>query len=98
MNIQAMMKQAQKMQKDMMGAKEEIDNTLFEGKSSLVTVEMKGTKEITKVKIDAEELEKDEIEILEDMILVAVNEASKKVDETTENKMGEYTQGMPGLF
>ena len=48
MNIQAMMKQAQKMQKDMMNAKEEIDNTTFEGKSSLVTVQMKGTKELTK--------------------------------------------------
>ena len=48
MNIQAMMKQAQKMQKDMMNSKNEIDNMTFEGKSSLVTVEMKGTKEITK--------------------------------------------------
>jgi len=54
MNIQAMMKQAQKMQKDMMNSKEEIDNMTFEGKSSFVTVEMKGTKEITKVKIDAD--------------------------------------------
>ena len=98
MNIQAMMKQAQKMQKDMMNAKEEIDDTTFEGKSSLVTIEMKGTKEITKVKIDAEAIQSDEIELLEDMILVAVNDASKKVDQATENKMGKYTQGMPGLF
>ncbi len=98
MNIQAMMKQAQKMQKDMMNAKEEIDNTTFEGKSSLVSIEMKGTKEITKVKIDAEAIQSDEIELLEDMILVAVNDASKKVDQATENKMGKYTQGMPGLF
>ncbi len=98
MNIQAMMKQAQKMQKDMMKSKEEIDNMVFEGKSSLVTIEMKGTKELTKVKIDAEAIEKDEIEMLEDMIVVAINEASKKVDKTTEEKMGKYTQGMPGLF
>jgi len=98
MNIQAMMKQAQKMQKDMMVAKEEIDNMTFTGSSSLVTVEMKGTKELTKVKIDAEEIEKDEIEMLEDMILVAVNEAIKEIDQTTEDKMGKYTQGMPGLF
>lgn len=98
MNIQAMMKQAQKMQKDMMSAKKEIDESIFEGKSSLVTIEMKGTKEITKVKIDAESIENDEIEMLEDMILVAVNEASKKVDEATEEKMGKYTKGMPGLF
>ena len=98
MNIQAMMKQAQKLQKDMMKAKEEIDNTIFTGTSSFVSVEMKGTKEITKVKIDAENIEADEIEMLEDMILVAINEASKKVDDETEKKMGKYTQGMPGLF
>ena len=98
MNLQAMMKQAKKLQKDMMEAKEEIDNTTFTGSSSFVTVEMKGTKEITKVTIDAESLDKDEIEMLEDMILVATNEASKKVDKETENKLGKYTQGMPGMF
>ena len=98
MNIQAMMKQAQKMQKDMMNTKDEIDNMEFEGKASLVTVTMKGTKEITKVKIDSETIDADEIEMLEDMILVAVNDASKKVDQITEEKMGRYTQGMPGLF
>ena len=79
-------------------AKEEIDNTVFTGKSSFVTVEVKGTKEVQKVKIDADSIEKDEIEMLEDMILVAINEASKKVDRETENKMGKYTNGMPGLF
>ena len=98
MNLQAMMKQAKKLQKDMMDAKEEIDNTIFVGTSSFVTVEMKGTKEITKVKIEADNLDKDEIEMLEDMILVAVNEANKKIDKETESKLGKYTQGMPGLF
>ena len=97
MNLQAMMKQAQKMQKDMMGAKDEIDNMTFIGKASLVTVEMKGTKEITKVTI-SKDVEPDEIEMLEDMILVAVNDASKQVDKMTEEKMGKYTKGMPGLF
>ena len=98
MNIQAMMKQAQKLQKEMMKAKEEIDNTTFTGKSSFVTVEIKGTKEVQKVKIDAEKIESDEIEMLEDMILVAINDANKQVDEETEKKMGKYTNGMPGLF
>ena len=98
MNIQAMMKQAKKMQKDMLKSKEEIDNTIFDGKSSFVSVEMRGTKELTKVKIDSDSLDKEEIEMLEDMILVAVNEASKKVDKMTEEKMGKYTSGMPGLF
>ena len=97
MNIQAMMKQAQKMQKDMMNSKEEIDNMTFVGKASLVTVEMKGTKELTKVSINPD-IEPDEIEMLEDMILVAVNDALKQVDKITEEKMGKFTKGMPGLF
>lgn len=98
MNMQAMMKQAQKLQKDMMKAKDEIDNTIFEGKSSFVKIQMKGNKEVISVKIDANSIENDEIEMLEDMIQVAINEANKKVDKTTEEKMGKYTQGMPGLF
>ena len=98
MNIQAMMKQAQKLQKDMMKAKEEIDNTVFTGKSSFVTVEVKGTKEVQKIKIDAEQIDKDDIEMLEDMIQVAINDANKQIDEETERKMGKYTKGMPGLF
>ena len=52
MNIQAMMKQAQKLQKDMMNVKEEIDSKEFVGESSLVKVTLKGTKEIVKVEID----------------------------------------------
>ena len=98
MNIQAMMKQAQKLQKDMLNEKKQIDEKIFEGKSSLVTVKVKGTKEITEVKINAESLEKDDIEMLEDMILVAVNEANHKIDTETEEKMGKFTKGMPGLF
>ena len=98
MNMQAMLKQAQKLQKDMMKEKDEIDNMEFTGKSSFVTVTMKGTKEITKVKIEADKLDKDDIEMLEDMIQVAVNEAINKIDNITEKKMGKYTKGMPGLF
>ena len=98
MNIQAMMKQAQKMQKDMMNAKEEIDKTVYTAKSSFVTVEVMGNKEIKSVKIDMELIEKDEIELLEDMILVAINDAMKQIDQETEKKLGKYTQGMPGLF
>ena len=98
MNIQAMMKQAQKLQKEMMSSKEQIDNTEFEGKSSFVTVKLKGTKEIISVKIDCEKIEKDEIEMLEDMIIIAINDAMKKIDNEIANKMGKYTQGMPGIF
>ena len=98
MNIQAMMRQAQKLQKDMMKEKNEIDQTVFEGKSSFVTVEVNGKKEILKFKIDCDSLDKDDIEALEDMAVVALNEAMVKVDKLTEQKLGKYTQGMPGLF
>ncbi len=98
MNIQAMMKQAQKLQKDMMTAKEEIDRTEFEAKSSFVTVKANGKREILSIKIDTNSIEKEDIEMLEDMVLVAVNDIMKQIEKTTENKMGKYTQGMPGLF
>ena len=98
MNIQAMMKQAQKIQKDMLAAKEEINNTTFEGKSSFVTVKVKGSKEIETINIDTESIEKEDIEMLEDMLMVALNDAMSKVDKETESKLGKYTQGMPGLF
>lgn len=98
MNIQAMMKQAQALQKNMMKEKEEIDNTEFTGTSSLVTVILKGDKTVMNVKINAEELAKDDIEMLEDMVVVAINNAMKEIDKVTEQKMGKYTKGMPGLF
>lgn len=98
MNIQAMMKQAQKLQKDMMKEKEEIDNKIYEGKSSFVTVTVKGTKEVVNISIDNDSLDKEEIEMLQDMLVVAINDAMKQIDKDTENKMGKYTQGIPGLF
>ena len=97
MNMQAMLKQAQALQKDMLKVKNEIDNTEFTGESSFVKVTLKGTKEVVKVEIDAEELDKDDIEALQDMILVAVNDANKKIDDMTEKKMGKFSS-MPGLF
>lgn len=97
MNMQAMLKQAQALQKDMLKAKEEVDNTEFTGESSLVKVTLKGTKEVIKVEIDAENLDKDDIEALEDMLVVALNDANKKIDEMTEKKMGKFSS-IPGLF
>ncbi len=98
MNMQAMLKQAQAMQRDMMKAKEEIDKTDFVGESSLVKITMKGTKEVTKVEITADDgLDKDDVEMLQDMILVAINDASKKVDKMTESKMSKFGN-IPGLF
>lgn len=98
MNIQAMMKQAQKLQKDMLKEKEEIDNQIFTVQKSFVSVEMTGAKKIKKLKIDLESCEKEDIEMLEDLVLVAVNDAIKQIDDETNKRMGKYTQGMPGLF
>ena len=98
MNMNALLKQAQAMQKDMLKAKEEIDNKIFTASNGFVSVTMKGSKELTYVKIDQEQLEKDDIEMLQDMILVAVNDAIKQIDKETESKLGRYTKGMPGLF
>ena len=98
MNIQAMMKQAQKLQTEMLNEKGKIDAMEFEGKSSLVTVTMTGNKQVTKVNIAVAEIDADEKEMLEDMVMLAVNDALKKIDKETEQRMGKYTQGMPGLF
>ncbi len=97
MNMQAMLKQAQAMQKDMLKIKEEIDNTEFVGESSLVSVVLKGTKELVSVKINADSLDSDDVEALQDMIVVAVNQANKKIDDMMEKKMGKFGN-IPGLF
>ena len=99
MNIQALMKQAQTMQKDMQKQEEEIERTEFEGESSLVKVKVNGKKEVLSINIEnKEKLEKDDLEILEDMIMVALNNAFKKVDDLREKKMSKFTNMMPGLF
>lgn len=99
MNIQAMMKQAQQMQKDMMKAKDEIDNTIYTGTSNFVTVELFGSKKVNKIVLKKEEItDLDDLDMLEDMLVVAMNEAIDKIDKDTEKKLGKYTQGLPGLF
>ncbi len=98
MNIQAMMKQAQKLQKEMMEEKDKIDHKEFTGSSSLVNIVMTGDKKVQKVNISLEQIEKEDIEALEDMIMVAFNDAIQQIDKETEEKMSKYTQGMPGLF
>lgn len=96
MNIQALMKQAQNLQKDMLKAKEEIDNMVFTGTSSFVSVEVKGTKEILKITIDNDDISGDDREMIEDMLVVAINDAFKQVDKVTEQKMGKFSNMMPG--
>lgn len=98
MNIQAMMKQAQQLQKKMMDEKKAIDSKVFTGKSSLVSITMTGDKKVTGVDINMDSIESDDKEMLEDMIMLAVNDAITQIEKETEEKMGKYTQGLPGLF
>lgn len=96
MNMQAVLKQAQAMQKDMLKTKNEIDNMRFQANNGLVNVEVNGKKEILSIKI-GDDFEPDDIEVLQDMLIVALNNALKQVDKVTEEKMGKYAN-IPGLF
>lgn len=99
MNMQALMKQAQAMQKDIANAKEEVNNTNFEGVSSLVTVIVNGRKEILKVTLSSEiKNATDDLSIIEDMIMLAINDAFNKVDKMTEEKLGQYANMMSGII
>ncbi|MBE6154841.1 MAG: YbaB/EbfC family nucleoid-associated protein [Firmicutes bacterium] len=99
MNMQSLMAQAQKMQRDLTKKKEEIDNTIFTGESEWVTVEMNGKKELKNIKIKFEgTIEEDDKEALEDMIKIAVNNATVKIDKEIESKMGGYGSALNGLF
>ncbi|HTA72454.1 MAG TPA: YbaB/EbfC family nucleoid-associated protein [Bryobacteraceae bacterium] len=97
-NMQAMMKQAEQMQKKM---QEEIALIRVEASAGggMVTVKMDGKKNVTGVKIDPEVA--GDVEMLQDMVMAAFNEASKKVDDATQEKMGGLLGGMglpPGLL
>ena len=97
MNIQALMRQAQNLQKDMLKTKEEIDNKTFEYRNSLVEIRVNGKKEVLSLKINVEEIDKDDIETVEDMVLIATNAVFKEVDKYTEEKMSKFSN-IPGLF
>ncbi len=97
MNMQNLMAQAQKMQRDMQKKKEEIDSTLFTGTSEMVEVVYNGKKEMVSIKIKGD-LDKDDLEILEDMIVLASKEATNKIDQEIEDKMGSLGAGLGGLF
>ncbi len=99
MNIQALMKQAQSLQKDMMKVKDEIDHKEFTGESALVKVVVTGDKKIVKIEIsNKEDLASDDLEMLEDMIVVAINDAYQKVDKELEAKMGKFGNAIPSFF
>lgn len=101
MNMQMIMQQAKKMQAQLQKDQEELEKTEYEGTSSLVNVKINGKFEVLAVKInlpEGESIEADDREMLEDMIMVAFNEAVKKADADKEKKMGKYGQGLAGLI
>ncbi|MBR1417152.1 MAG: YbaB/EbfC family nucleoid-associated protein [Bacilli bacterium] len=99
MNMQSLMAQAQKMQKDIMNKKSEVDKKIFPGKSELVDVEVNGKKEVVSVNIkNKENITVDDLEILQDMIMIAINDANNKVDEELNSVMGPYGNSLNGLL
>lgn len=101
-NMQKMMKQMQKMQKDMQKAQEELSAKEVEGTAGggMVTVKVNGQKEIIDVNIKEEVVDPEDIEMLQDLVLAATNDALKKIDDLTNETMGQFTKGMnlPGMF
>lgn len=101
MNMQMIMQQAKKMQAQLQKDQEELEKTEYEGSSSLVNVKINGKYEVVSVKINLSEgdsIDFDDIDMLEDMMMVAMNDAVKKVAKDKENKLGKYGQGLSGLM
>lgn len=98
MNMQQILKQAQKLQKDMQKSQEEISKMSFNGKASGVSITLDGKGFVTDIKISLEQIADDDIEMLQDSVMLAFNDAKKQLDKITEAKMGSLTKGMPGLF
>lgn len=90
------MRKMQKVQEDVTRVQQEVEESVFETKSGggMVSVQMSGKKELISIKLEKEVVDPDDIEMLEDMIVAAVNEASKKIDATLEEKMNEVTGGL----
>jgi DNA-binding YbaB/EbfC family protein len=95
-NVQQMMQQVQKMQKDMELAQEELKNEVVEASAGggMVTVKISGDLEVREVRIDPSAVDPDDVEILSDMVLAAVNEALRLAQEVAAAKMGGATAGL----
>lgn len=95
-NMQNMMKQMQKMQKKMAEAQEELGEQKIDGTAGggMVTVTITGNKEVVDVKINPEAVDPEDVEMLQDLVLAATNDALKKIEELTNKTMGQFTQGM----
>ena len=102
MNQAAMMKQAQKMQQEMLRMQEEMENKTFSATTGggMVTATVNGKHEVLDLKINPEAVDPDDVEMLQDMILAAVNEAMRTADAEAANNMSRLTGGLNlgGLF
>lgn len=91
-----------KMQNDMMKAQAEIEASTFVGKAANgdISVEINGKKEVTNVTIAPALVDPEDVSFLEDLVMIAINDATKQADEKAEASMGKFTGGMkiPGLF
>lgn len=98
MNIQSMMKQAQEMQERLKSQMESLRVEATAG-GGMVTVVMSGTKQLQSIAIDPEVISKDEVEMLQDLIVAAINDANRKVDEQLGKSMSGLMGGLkiPGL-
>ena len=100
--MQDLMKKAQKMQQDLAKAQEELANRIEEGNSGggMVTVKMNGKNQIISLKIDKEVVDPDDIEMLEDLIIAAINEAQETISQTSQDELSKLTGGIkiPGMF
>ncbi len=98
-NMNNLMKQAQKMQKQMEEKTKEIESKEWEASAGggAVTVKVSGKKEITSVELSKEVVDPDDIEMLQDLIMAAVNEAFRKMEDETQNAMSQITGGLSGL-
>ena len=98
----AMMNKIRKMQREMMEAQKRLEESIFTGTAGggRVKVEVKGDKTIVSIDIDADILNPEDKEMIQDTIMMAINDAMRKVDEETQDVMGAFTGGMglPGMF
>ena len=99
-NMNNLMKQAQRMQKQMEETTAALEEKEYEATAGggVVKVKINGKKEVTEVHLDEEVVDKDDIEMLEDLIVAATNEALRKVDEASQQSMSKITGGMGGLL
>ncbi|MCK9609615.1 MAG: YbaB/EbfC family nucleoid-associated protein [Candidatus Cloacimonas sp.] len=100
-NMQQLMKQAQKMQAEIMKQQEELAKTVYTASSGggMVTIEMNGQFEVISLKIDPQVVDPEDVEMLEDLILAAIQEVINKVNEASNSVMSKVTGGIniPGL-